>query len=210
MVKPVATEQGIPIGNHYDKYESENPIASFLMSRFLGDLFDLIDITKAVDVHEAGCGEGRLCGMIANLDGVEVRGSDFSGAMISVAREQNQESGITFAQSSIYDLTEDDGAELMLCCEVLEHLDRPEEALETLSRLADPYCILSVPREPIWRILNVSRGKYISDCGNTPGHIQHWSKTSFIRLCSKYFDVVDARSPLPWTQVLCRTRSKSR
>jgi hypothetical protein len=30
-----------------------------------------------------------------------------------------------------------------------------------------------VPREPIWRIGNMARGRYLGDLGNTPGHIQH-------------------------------------
>ncbi|WP_207642472.1 hypothetical protein, partial [Desulfosporosinus sp. I2] len=68
------------------------------------------------------------------------------------------------------------------------------------------HIILSVPREPLWRILNLARGKYIPDLGNTPGHIQHWSKKSFLRLVNRYFDVLEVKSPLPWTMVLCRIR----
>lgn len=93
MAKPVATEQGIPVGNHYDKYGSNNPIASFLMSRFLGNLFDLVGLTSAVDVHEVGCGEGRLSGMISDLGSIHVRGSDFSEAMISLPRSETRTDG---------------------------------------------------------------------------------------------------------------------
>jgi len=63
-----------------------------------------------------------------------------------------------------------------------------------------------VPREPIWRILNIARGKYIGDLGNTPGHVNHWSRRGFIDLLSRRFDVVEVRSPLPWTMALCRVR----
>ena len=54
--------------------------------------------------------------------------------------------------------------------------------------------------------LNLARGKYIKDLGNTPGHLQHWSKKSFITLVEKYFTVIEVKSPLPWTMLLCRQR----
>jgi 2-polyprenyl-3-methyl-5-hydroxy-6-metoxy-1,4-benzoquinol methylase len=113
-----------------------------------------------------------------------------------------------FETRSIYDLAQVvDAADLIVCCEVLEHLERPEEGLRALQRVVDRYLIVSVPREPIWRMLNLARGKYIADFGNTPGHIQHWSKHDFVALVSKYFEVVEVKSPLPWTMVLCRSRA---
>ncbi|AMP03321.1 methyltransferase -containing domain protein [Collimonas pratensis] len=42
--------------------------------------------------------------------------------------------------------------------------------------------------------------------GNTPGHINHWSTRGFIQLISKYFDVIEVKSPLPWTMLLCQPR----
>lgn len=57
------------------------------------------------------------------------------------------------------------------------------------------------------RLLNMARGKYIGDFGNTPGHIQHWGKKHFVKFVSGQFEVVETRSPLPWTMLLCRPRS---
>src|SRR5690606_17786231 len=106
---------------------------------------------------------------------------------------------------SIYDLEPArDAAELVVCCEVLEHLDRPEEALRVLTGLASPWLILSVPREPLWSALNVARGKYWSSLGNTPGHVQRWSSRRFVGLLARHVEVVEVRRPLPWTMVLCR------
>ncbi len=42
--------------------------------------------------------------------------------------------------------------------------------------------------------------------GNTPGHLQHWSRAGFLRLVADYFEVVEVRTPLPWTMALCRPR----
>jgi 2-polyprenyl-3-methyl-5-hydroxy-6-metoxy-1,4-benzoquinol methylase len=94
----------------------------------------------------------------------------------------------------------------MICCEVLEHLDEPHTALKALQKVVSNHIIMSVPREPLWRFLNLIRGKYILSAGNTPGHVQHWSRTAFLELVSQYFDVIEIRSPLPWVMVLCRSK----
>ncbi|MGH6886402.1 MAG: class I SAM-dependent methyltransferase, partial [Geminicoccales bacterium] len=114
---------------------------------------------------------------------------------------------IAFQVADLYRLDPDrDAAELIVCCEVLEHLPDAARALDVLAQLARPHLIASVPKEPLWRILNVARGKYWSDLGNTPGHLQHWSGRAFTKLLRERFEVVEVRNPLPWTMALCRSR----
>ena len=64
---------------------------------------------------------------------------------------------------------------------------------------------MSVPREPLWRGLNLARGAYLKALGNTPGHVNHWSKRSFAALLGRHGKVVETRSPFPWTMLLVRT-----
>ncbi|MBN9553036.1 MAG: methyltransferase domain-containing protein, partial [Alphaproteobacteria bacterium] len=153
-----------------------------------------------------GCGEGNLS-MRLHDRGWNVRGSDLESVSVSEANEQCAKRGLepVFETRSLFDLTpEAASAELVICCEILEHVPDTERALAVLKSLANPYLLVSVPREPIWRALNIARGKYISDLGNTPGHIQHWSSASFIDLLGKSLKIVTVRKPLPWTMVLCR------
>jgi len=139
-------------------------------------------------------------------EGKRVRGTDFSNAVIRIAQNNAIELGLTpklFEQRSIYELTaEQDSAELVVCCEVLEHLEQPADALNILTSIVEKYAIFSVPREPLWSVLNMARGKYLSDLGNTPGHVQRWSKGEFIKLVSRYFEVREVRTPMPWTMLL--------
>jgi len=65
-----------------------------------------------------------------------------------------------------------------------------------------------VPREPIWRALNLARGKYVRDLGNTPGHLGHWSRRGFLELLGGRLEVVAVRTPLPWTMALCRANGR--
>lgn len=199
-------EDGVLAGNYYDKYGSRNPIVKYLMEGFETSLTELVRESGAKTVHEVGCGEGRWTVEWASV-GMTARGSDFSEQVITLARRNAEHHGVPveFRTASIYDLKPArDAAELVVCCEVLEHLEEPEVALRVLRQLASPWLLVSVPREPIWSLMNMARGKYWSAMGNTPGHIQRWSTNAFVRLLSKKFDVVAVRQPLPWTMALCR------
>jgi 2-polyprenyl-3-methyl-5-hydroxy-6-metoxy-1,4-benzoquinol methylase len=209
--KPIVdTESGFVAGNYYDKYHTKNPIARWLMDGFLNAVVDLTAKVAPQDVHEIGCGEGHLTAALT-AKGRRLRGSDVSEEVVAVARRAAERAGISaeFKAASIYDLNAArDGAELVVCCEVLEHLDDPQRAVKVLAKLAKPYLLTSVPREPIWRAMNMARGKYWGDFGNTPGHLQHWSKGGFLEMLKDHFEVIDVRSPLPWTVALCRSKYK--
>jgi hypothetical protein len=76
--------------------------------------------------------------------------------------------------------------------------------LEEMRRVARRHLLVSVPREPLWRVLNVARGAYLRDLGNTPGHVNHWSRRGFLELLETYGELVEARAPFPWTMLLVR------
>ncbi|WP_205631653.1 class I SAM-dependent methyltransferase [Collimonas pratensis] len=202
-------EDGIVVGNTYDKYSSRNPIVRWMMNGFEMALSGFVSKISPTSIHEIGCGEGYWV-LQWNEQGFSARGCDFSRRVIEIARENASNRGMSpsfFDTRSIYDLNaEKDSADLVVCCEVLEHLENPEAGLLALQRVVERYLIVSVPQEPLWRGLNLARGKYISSLGNTPGHINHWSTRGFIQLISKYFDVIEVKSPLPWTMLLCQPR----
>ena len=195
-----------PSGNYYDKYGTKNPVARYLMNGFLESFDHMVVKSSARSIYEIGCGEGHLS-IRMKKTGAIVHGSDISKEIIAEARINNQLAGtdINFEVRSIYDLSNNNVGtpDLIVCCEVLEHLEYPEKALDKIRSLNSRYVLVSVLREPIWRFLNVARGKYLKDFGNTPGHLQHWSKKSFVRLLDSYFTISEVLSPLPWTMVLC-------
>jgi SAM-dependent methyltransferase len=198
----------IVAGNLYPKYTSRNPFARLLVANFVTALRRLVRRTGAREIHEVGCGEGHLSLRLA-ADGWQVRGSDLSPAAIRKAAGRARACGlaIPFQVADLYELEPArDGAPLVLCCEVLELVPDPERALAVLAALARPHLIVSVPREPLWRVLNLARGRYWRDLGNTPGHLQHWSTLAFLDLLQDHLEVLHLRTPLPWTMALCRTR----
>jgi 2-polyprenyl-3-methyl-5-hydroxy-6-metoxy-1,4-benzoquinol methylase len=196
-------------GNVYDKYGSANPIERRLMAAFMSDLDELVERTRANQAHEVGCGEGEVSIRLARR-GLTVRGTDAFPQVLEEARRRAAAAGveIDFEATPVEQLDpESDSAELVVCCEVLEHLEDPGRGLDVLAGLARPWLIASVPREPLWRALNLARLSYVARLGNTPGHLSHWSKRGFARFLGERFEVVDLRSPTPWTMALCRVQS---
>ena len=191
-------------GNLYDKYGTTNPVARHLMSKFLAAFDELVSMTGATSALDVGCGEGHLSLRLVSL-GLKVEGCDPDPICVGEANDRlaaggGQPSCFVSDISNLGRRT----ADLVVCCEVLEHVDEPALALSRLLDLECSYLLLSVPREPIWRALNMLRGAYLSNLGNTPGHVNHWSASSFVKLVSARADIVAVRKPLPWTMVLAR------
>lgn len=197
---------------HAAKYQSQNWIAETLVENFMRSILRTVQQAGSTDVHEIGCGEGHISGLLA-ANRFEVRGCDISIESLAVAKAEaaKRDLAIQFDVNSVYELDPDrDSASTVLCCEVLEHLEQPANALRKLLSVTKRNLILSVPNEPIWRILNLVRGKYWAGLGNTPGHIQHWSRRQFVRWVRSYAEVVEVKTPLPWTIVHCRPYERAK
>ena len=212
-----------PEGNYYDKYESKNPIVKRLMKGFFDALDEMIAVSGLDKMGgyclEAGCGEGNvtqhlykwICKRQAK---VRIKAFDISDMLIK--RNATKIKNIEYFSHNIYTEIEEDRLpengrfDLILCSEVLEHLERPEEAVKNLMTYGDRF-IFSVPNEPIWRILNMVRGRYLRSFGNTPGHIQHFSMKSFKRmLMDSGFVVIKSSTPLPWLMVYCEKNKNAK
>ena len=195
------------VGNVYDKYGSKNPIARRLMDGFLENVGDMYEKTAASTVLEVGCGEGRLADYLFRRRPPTA----FVALDLSMERLAPElDPRVRFLQASAYELPfADDAFDLVVCCEVLEHLDRPAEALRELTRVSRSGVLMSTPREPLWRAMNVARGKYLRDLGNTPGHIQAFSRRSLKALASAHLEVEEVRSPIPWTAILGKVGGSS-
>lgn len=192
-------EDGIYVGNQLDKNSLKNPISRSLVNGFDSALFRALDEIKPYEIHEVGCGEGRLAKLISERYSVNILASDFSKVVI----KENLKKAIprtTFIQLSIYDLDpEIHTRNTVVCCEVLEHLEDPKAGMKKLYELNAHSYIISVPREPVWRVLNIFRLKYLRELGNTPGHLNHWNYKKFKDDLEEVgFKVIEVYNPFPW------------
>ena len=198
--------EGTVTGNTYDKYGSTNPVVKRLMAGFERTLAELFGQAAPRSILDVGCGEGVLTHKWAQgLEG-RVVGIDLEDPVIQAEWEKRQAPNLEYQVMKAENLPFVDGEfELATAIEVLEHVPDPEHTVAEMARVArGGNLLVSVPREPLWRGLNMARGAYLRDLGNTPGHVNHWSKRSFVQLLSRHGTVVEARSPFPWTMLLVR------
>ena len=112
------------VGNVYDKYGTRNPIARALVRGFLDAVTGLYRSVGARTVLEVGCGEGLLAQQLWSSAPQPKRfvASDLVLDRISPRLDPS----IERVQASIYELPfEDDSFDLVVCCEVLEHIADP-------------------------------------------------------------------------------------
>jgi 2-polyprenyl-3-methyl-5-hydroxy-6-metoxy-1,4-benzoquinol methylase len=200
------SDEGIVTGNTYDKYGSTNPLVRRMMDGFEGTLDELFSAADPSSLLDVGCGEGVLVQQWAKrLGGARVVGIDLEEPSIQAGWAERQEPNLEYRVMRAESLPfADSEFDVVTAIEVLEHVPDPEQTLSEMARCAQRHLLVSVPREPLWRMLNMARGAYWSDLGNTPGHLNHWSKRSFVGLLSRYGKVAEARSPFPWTMLLVR------
>jgi ubiquinone/menaquinone biosynthesis C-methylase UbiE len=197
-----------PAGNTYDKYETRNPIARHLVGRFLRELDAQVRWSGAASVLDVGCGEGiGTVRMAKVLPEARVVGLDVAHPGLLEEWKTRQHERIEFIAGSAYDLPfADDSFDLVSAIEVFEHLERPEQALGEMARVSRRGVLLSVPWEPVWRGVNMAAGRYLKSYGNTPGHINHWTRRQFVALAGTAGEVVAVRRPFPWTMVAVHVR----
>jgi 2-polyprenyl-3-methyl-5-hydroxy-6-metoxy-1,4-benzoquinol methylase len=202
----LTTVEEVPTGNTFDKYGSTNPVVKRLMAGFHASLDELWGIAQPKSILDVGCGEGVLTQEWAErLGDGRIVGIDLDDPKLRAEWEKRRRPNLEYRAEEATRLSfADDEFDMATAIEVLEHVPEPEQTLAEMARVAERYLLVSVPREPIWRMVNMARGAYLKSLGNTPGHVNHWTKVGFKSLLTQYGSVQEMRSPFPWTMLLVR------
>jgi len=205
-VSPTRSAEGIVLGNTYDKYGSRNPVTRFLMAGFNRNVDDLLVSTSPESVLDIGCGEGVVTQRWARaIAPARVVGVDLDDPAIAAEWRKHAAPNLEYVAHPAQALPFADGEfDLATAIEVLEHVPDPRATLAEMARCARNHLLVSVPHEPLWRAVNIARGAYWRELGNTPGHVNHFSKKAIVALCAEHGDVIETRMPFPWTMVLVR------
>jgi 2-polyprenyl-3-methyl-5-hydroxy-6-metoxy-1,4-benzoquinol methylase len=189
------------------KYRSKNRIKRRLIRNFIDELHSLfVAANPAQRVLEVGVGEGFISGYLSErFPEKEFVGVDINAEDIAKLREKFPK--IEAHTGNIYNLSFLEGEfDIVICAEVLEHLDEPQRGLEQIAKLNPKRCIFTVPHEPWFMLSNLAIGKNISRFGNDPEHINHFRQRSLRRLLSKQFEVLEQSQSYPWLLALTRPR----
>lgn len=200
------SRDGIVTGNTYDKYGSSNPLVRRMMTGFEGALQELFARADPQSLLDVGCGEGVLAQRLAQqIAPRRVVGIDLEEESIQAGWAEHAAPNLQYIVMRAENLPfADDEFDMACAIEVLEHVPDPEHTLAEMARCAERHLLVSVPREPLWRAMNMARGAYWGALGNTPGHLNHWSQRSFVKLLSRHGTVAEVRAPFPWTMLLVR------
>ncbi len=205
------TTEPVPTGNTYDKYASTNKVEQWMMRGFFTAFDSMLGAVSSSAtpqrILEIGVGEGIVTRrVIERFPSATVLGLDLPDDELA-DQWRERDLACVFGDATTLPFP-DDSFDLVLAIEVFEHIADTGGALEELDRVCSGSLIASVPFEPIWRVGNMARGRYLRDLGNTPGHINHWTNRGFGALIGSRFDVNKTAAPLPWTMVRATVRAR--
>ena len=198
-------------GNFEFKYQSKNPISKKLVNGFIECFIKNINkVASPKKILEVGAGEGYLIEKLYQIfPQSHYTVTDYDDQILSLAKKRLSfiKSNIDFAIADAHKLQfASQSYDLVICCEVLEHLPDPEVAIKEIHRVLKKggTALFSVPREPLWRLLNIIRFHYLKDFGNTPGHLQHFNADKLSNLLTnKNLTIIEVNHPLPWIMIRC-------
>lgn len=195
----------VPASSNQRKYESKSGMKQLALRLFFDALLDFELEIEIGSILDAGCGEGYAAKrFLSKHPEATAFGVDLSQEAVKQAR--------VFAPqmpAAVADVTHlpfpDKQFDLVVSLEVLEHLPKPELAVEMYKRLSRRYVLLSVPNEPVFRTLRMLEGSDLMRWGDHPEHINHWNFYTFTRFIRRQgLRVLGWKVPFPfsWTIVL--------
>lgn len=206
-----STPQFPNTSRNLQKHTNPNPLHRWLLRRFhrkiellLQDALAHLPPTTensgpAPLVLDAGCGEGFVATYLAQrLPDLPLLGTDSQREAVVFAKTQTPPSARWIVGDVSALPLKDESVPVVLCIEVLEHLEDPWAVVEELRRVCSGLLILSVPSQPFFALANLARGKNLRTLGDDPEHVSHWTARTFLRLLDKRVKVTRVAYAFPW------------
>ncbi|MEK6852429.1 MAG: class I SAM-dependent methyltransferase, partial [Nanoarchaeota archaeon] len=120
---------------NYEKHTTKNPVGKLFLNNFLNTVIKTIRPLNIDSVLDVGCGEGfTLARLQKEKIGKDYEGIERDGAAIELGSKLYPRLKIT--KGDIYKLPfKNNSFDLIVCTEVLEHLDNPRKAYKELIRV---------------------------------------------------------------------------
>lgn len=191
--------------SNYQKHTTKNPVGKLFLNNFLNSVVKTIRPLNIDSVLDVGCGEGfTLARLQKEKIGKSFEGIEYDESAIELGKKLYPRLEIT--KGDIYKLPfKDNSFDLVVCTEVLEHLEHPKKAYKELIRVSKKYILLSVPNEPFFTWQRLVRFQNIFHLGAHPEHIQHWTIPAFTKFIHvRGVKLITRKFPIPWTMTLLK------
>lgn len=191
------------LSTNFEKHTSKNPLQKLLIKNFYKNLLNLAKPLNPTSILDAGCGEGiTLNKLLQNGIGKNLEGIEYSKHAIEISKKIYPKQKIKYG--TVYDLPyKSDAFDLVICTEVLEHLEEEKKGLSELIRVSNKYLLLTVPNEPWFTIQRILRGKNLMRLGAHPEHVNHWTSNAFKKFLKKNgLKIKEVKLPFAWTMIL--------
>jgi SAM-dependent methyltransferase len=137
-------------------------------------------------VLDAGCGVGYGTALLAQAGAADAVGIDVSAQTVEAAAAEHPE--VQFAAADVHELPFEDGRfDLVVCFEVIEHVERQDEAIAELARVLAPQGVLAIS--------SPNRGVYPP--GN-PHHVHEYVPAELRVALARHFAHVELRRQHDW------------
>ncbi len=192
--------------DNYKKHTAKNPLQRWFIQNFEETLGREVKKLNVESILDAGAGEGFTLEYLRLKNiGRRYEGIDFLKKAVDIGNKVHPK--IKLKEASIYEMPfKQNSFDLVMCTEVLEHLEEPKKALKEIFGVSRKYVLLSVPNEPIFMGSNFLRGKNWSRWGNDIEHINHWTMFGFPRFVKKNagtnVKIISRKYPFPWTMLV--------
>jgi 2-polyprenyl-3-methyl-5-hydroxy-6-metoxy-1,4-benzoquinol methylase len=175
--------------------------------KFIENIIKEIKPLKVKNILDVGCGTGYVTKEIAKIN-QNITACDTDADRVRLAKGfvgEDIRNNITFLTIKPGKLPfKDNSFDLVVCFEVLEHVPNYMGLIKELKRVSKKYVLITVPNEPYFRIANFLRLKYFKSLGNSPGHINHFTKRKIVEILKKQFKIKKVETnAFFWVMVLC-------
>lgn len=190
---------------NFEKHTTKNPVGKLFLNNFLNSVVKTIRPLNIDSVLDVGCGEGfTLYRLQKEKIGKSYEGIEYDEGAIELGKKLYPR--LTIKQGDIYKLPyKSNSFDLVVCTEVLEHLEFPKKAYRELLRVSKKYVLVSVPNEPFFTIQRIARFQNILHLGAHPEHIQHWTAPAFTKFVHvRGVKLITRKFPIPWTMVVLK------
>lgn len=188
---------------NFKKHTSKNLLHRYLLNNYFHTLIDLVKTLPVKTILDVGCGEGFTLNRLEKAGiGKTLEGVDFLDDAIALGKKAHPR--LLLKKGDIYDLKYPDNCfDLVLCNEVMEHLDNAAGAYKEILRVSKKYVLISVPHEPFFTMQRLARAQNLKRLGFHPEHINLWSYFGFKRFLKREpVHILAKKYPFPWQMAL--------